>query len=975
LLDILERDPNFRTFMLDGQTIVLDDYLLLRPERRADLRRYIQEGRITIGPWHILPDEFLVSPEATIRNLLQGERSARPFGPKMKIGYIPDPFGHIGQMPQILRGFGIETACVQRGLADEPCEFWWQAPDGSRVFMAYLRDGYSNAADLQAANPEPFRLEICRLRDALLPHTRAPHVLLMWGTDHMEPDPGTTAAIASAQGKLGGDVLVQSSLAAFIRAVQDALDLDRLAVVQGELRSPRRHPLLPNVLSTRMWIKQRNQACETLLEKWAEPFSTWAEWNRPDSLPPLHPDRVLREDAARPSYLRQPAPIMRQAWRMLMENHPHDSICGCSIDPVHEEMRSRFSQVEQVGERITGQSLELLAGVVKTTDGGRQAIAQHPVRTEGGSQALGDGLAIVVFNPLGQAHTDAVEVSLELPEGIEEFDLVDEDGTVLPFQNRGLGRRELINMTLSSPEFKRMVGMTSEGNVAGMLLRGITIRREGSQATITVTLSDRGEADKDAWQRGTREIAALLDDPAITTYYVKARSAAAVDICFAAPGVPGHGYRTFWVRPKPAVPAASLKLNPFVRALLPLGARLAQVPWVQRAAVRLLPDPARKPPFRIENEFFTVEASPDGTLIVTDRRSGAVYPGLNRFVDGGDCGDEYNYAPPEIDPFIEARLKGVRVERSAVLQSLLLSFELRIPPGLAPDRKQRAGKVVTLAITSRVTLAKGVARVDVQTGVDNLGRDHRLRVHFPAPFAAAEAWHDGHFEVVKRPVGLPPFDGTWIEQPRPEVPQRAFTDIVDGQLGLAVANRGLPEVEVLRQANGRAEIALTLLRCVGWLSRDDFPTRTGHAGPPSLATPGAQMPGPWSFEYAIIPHSAAGTLAAWQQAYAFGAPLRPVSTGLHAGTLPPIGSFIAVEPGEFVISAVKTAEDGRGWLVRGFNLGDAELAVRIRPWRPFKEVEQVNLAEESLSAQAPAEDGSVNFTARAHEILNVMFRD
>ena len=110
LLDILDEDPDFKYFMLDGQTIVLDDYLLIRPEMDFVLRGHIQSGRILIGPWHILPDMFLVSREVHIRNLLAGGRTTRKFGPKMPIGYIPDPFGHPGQVPQILSGFGIQAA-------------------------------------------------------------------------------------------------------------------------------------------------------------------------------------------------------------------------------------------------------------------------------------------------------------------------------------------------------------------------------------------------------------------------------------------------------------------------------------------------------------------------------------------------------------------------------------------------------------------------------------------------------------------------------------------------------------------------------------------------------------------------------------------------------------------------------------------------------------------------------------------------
>jgi alpha-mannosidase len=216
-----------------------------------------------------------------------------------------------------------------------------------------------------------------------------------------------------------------------------------------------------------------------------------------------------------------------------------------------------------------------------------------------------------------------------------------------------------------------------------------------------------------------------------------------------------------------------------------------------------------------------------------------------------------------------------------------------------------------------------------------------------------------------------------------------------------VANRGLPEVEVLRRADGNAEIALTLLRCVGWLSRDDLPERKGHAGP-GLPTPGAQMPGKWVFEYAIIPHASAGRLAAIQQAYAFEAPLRAVDSGLHEGVYPGSGSFLQVEPGEFSISAVKTAENQRGWVVRGINLSAEPLTARLRLLSPFHAAEQVNLAEESpalaeessavaeespdqaeespaqaeesLARPDPGDARSIALEVKGHEVVTVRFQ-
>jgi alpha-mannosidase len=172
---------------------------------------------------------------------------------------------------------------------------------------------------------------------------------------------------------------------------------------------------------------------------------------------------------------------------------------------------------------------------------------------------------------------------------------------------------------------------------------------------------------------------------------------------------------------------------------------------------------------------------------------------------------------------------------------------------------------------------------------------------------------------------------------------------------------------------GNAEIAVTLLRCVGWLSRDDFSTRNGHAGP-YLETPAAQMPGTWSFDYSIIPH-AGNWQQAFGQAYAFAVPMRGISSGIHAGGLPSACSFLEVEPGTFIISSVKRSEDGRGWLVRGYNITAEALQVIMKPWKPYKIVERVNLAEEKLSTLKSDEGGAVSIPARGHEIISVLFRE
>ncbi len=191
LLEILDERPEFKSFTLDGQTVVLDDYLEIKPANRDKIIKYVKEGRLFIGPWYILPDEFLVSGESTIRNLTRGREMAHAFGASMDVGYIPDSFGHIAQMPQILKGFGIDLAIVWRGFGGEPdqvsSEYRWKSPDGTIVLMEHLSDvgysaGYFNSTDEDSAE-ERF-LDFKKRVDF---RANSPERLMLNGGDHHWP--------------------------------------------------------------------------------------------------------------------------------------------------------------------------------------------------------------------------------------------------------------------------------------------------------------------------------------------------------------------------------------------------------------------------------------------------------------------------------------------------------------------------------------------------------------------------------------------------------------------------------------------------------------------------------------------------------------------------------------------------------------------------------------------------------------------
>src|SRR5687768_6355743 len=110
VLDTMEKQPEFRYFQMDGQSIPIEDYLEVRPEREAQVRNMAESGRLRIGPWYVLPDEFLVSGESIVRNFQLGLDVAKHYGAVnggSRVGFVCDLFGHISQLPQILRGFSI----------------------------------------------------------------------------------------------------------------------------------------------------------------------------------------------------------------------------------------------------------------------------------------------------------------------------------------------------------------------------------------------------------------------------------------------------------------------------------------------------------------------------------------------------------------------------------------------------------------------------------------------------------------------------------------------------------------------------------------------------------------------------------------------------------------------------------------------------------------------------------------------------
>lgn len=415
VLEILAREPEYRSFTLDGQTAMLDDYLEIRPERRGEIAALVKARRLFLGPCFVLPDEFLVSGEALIRNLQRGMRGVRALGGDCQDGYMPDSFGHIAQMPQILRGFGLRSFLFMRGVSQElfdraGVEFTWEAPDGSNVLALYLRGGYDNASAL--GQPERFgnfrgrppeaRLAVARLEEAiaqLAPHARSDVLILCNGCDHMPPEPELPRLLAVARAEIEGVELVHANYSEAVDAIL-ATNVER-AKHRGELLGNAHHPVLSSVWSARTPLKLVNHRAESRLEKIAEPLV--AALGRAAGV-----EHVARLD---------------EAWRQLLLCHPHDDVCGCSVDEVHEDARFRFQQCELASEAIVSdalRSLALFSGA--TSEPGREILAVVNPNSEpfsGGVDVevlwrgkidLDSGLDFTLFDPDGRGIRVSVDV-------------------------------------------------------------------------------------------------------------------------------------------------------------------------------------------------------------------------------------------------------------------------------------------------------------------------------------------------------------------------------------------------------------------------------------------------------------------------------------------------------------------------------------------------------------------------------------
>ena len=417
VIELLNGDPNFKCFVLDGQTVLIEDYLEIKPEKKEELIALIRNKRLVIGPWYVLPDLFLVSGESIIRNLQYGDRMCREFGGGLDVGYVPDPFGHIAQLPQILNGFDIDTFIFMRGMPEELAEkksllFHWKSPgDTGSVLAYYLRDGYYNAAalgydgiqgryDVDEPDSAKARESIEKTKSVLTDFHPKELILLNNGVDHMPEQPEIPQLIAGLN-QNGSDVEIEHG--SFSDFMNEAKKVNVTDSYQGNLLGNPDHPILSSVYSTRVYLKQQNHAAQSLLEKYVEPLLLLAGG----------------------SHVQNYGRFLDHAWKLLLKNHPHDDICGCSTDSVHDENEVQFQRVMEIGHSLIDSVLEELS-----ITGFQKAVSKLPA---------GKKSRVLLFNPHPfrlENQTIETEVHFGNPDGREEEYTLPETG-LRAFNSRG----------------------------------------------------------------------------------------------------------------------------------------------------------------------------------------------------------------------------------------------------------------------------------------------------------------------------------------------------------------------------------------------------------------------------------------------------------------------------------------------------------------------------------------------------------
>ncbi len=430
LLDVLEKKPSYRQFIMDGQAVILEDYLEVRPEKREIIEKYVKEGRITAGPWYTLPDLYPLDGECLVRNLMKGFRVSEKFGNTMKVAYTSFGWGQTAQFPQIYLGFGIDFCITAKRVTEKRApqsEFWWEAPDGSKILTSRLGEGaraqffvttmvptkYGMANDkdwkiewkntgmiYHRANADEANTDYMKFSDEKnfyfdtlkenidtcwnstddsLSETER---LMLCGCDFSGASADITEIIDEAN-KISDIEFKHSTIDEYIDSLRISINESDLITVEGELREGPSSACSGNALSTRLYIKQLNKKAQNILIHKAEPLNAAMT--------------MLGEDYNEGFF--------NKAWEFMLKAHPHDSINGVTQDRTVEDVMYHLNQTAELANAANSRGM---MNLIKNIDL---------------SSYTDEDVLLVAFNPLPFAREDILKICVDMPKECNAWDI------------------------------------------------------------------------------------------------------------------------------------------------------------------------------------------------------------------------------------------------------------------------------------------------------------------------------------------------------------------------------------------------------------------------------------------------------------------------------------------------------------------------------------------------------------------------
>lgn len=453
VLEILEREPEYRAFHLDSQSVVLTDYLEIRPDKKNTIKKFVEQKRLFIGPWFILPDEFLVGGENLIRNLLLGHKICSEFGGVSKVGYSPFSWGQISQLPQIYKQFGVDLIMFYRGvnsLDSKNAEFIWEGADGTKSITSrfstmprynfyfyiyrpvihnegfydveykwtrggtpfHFADSAMSGEDYFIINPldkyykENIKGQVSKIIHDQVNDFTTENVIWMEGHDSSGPNIKTVEIIKDIKELMPEVNVVHSTLEDYSDMLYKSADINSLTIVKGERRSAqydnRSGNLYGYVTSARMYLKLKNFEAEKGLQFYAEPFNSIA------GLLGLN----INDE------------YLNVAWNYLIQNSAHDSIGGCSLDDIHDDMMNRYKQTIEISKGVFERACKNIALNINTASLFKK------------KKDSNSNIALVALNPNFYQRGEIVKAIIDIPAELNKksFFLYDENGKALDIQ-------------------------------------------------------------------------------------------------------------------------------------------------------------------------------------------------------------------------------------------------------------------------------------------------------------------------------------------------------------------------------------------------------------------------------------------------------------------------------------------------------------------------------------------------------------